>query len=699
MTGLAHAVTIERVAPRAQVADAYTPLLAEHHRFRVRAGEADEAEEEGPSGAEARVPRFHLPTGFRPDRTMDPTAYPKLVDFLHRCAELTEGHALSWHEEEWPVAQMWRLAGALWGQEQRTVVVPRLEAGAAALPGAGAAPLPVYDHARERQDCRNGLHRPSDRRAALLSRWLAHCVRGRAQEAPAPVAGAAPAFLEIFGSLSEGRVPDAVVSAISAGEVRLAGMLACHGASSAGTRGPGGVGAGDEETQSAVLAAEQLAKWLAEQHDDFVDKGLQLVYSLLTDDLQHLDPDQVGHLESGVLSPEDCRSTAAALDWQRGLGLRLWFEQAPGESLQFPFQQYTDAFRTCKAAPPLPAYAARHWHEAPEFSASPRHLCVLYRLLELYCLGEEDCRPVDVVVQALMPQAATADPLDYRHAWQLLTLLEAVNFYERLPEDTAAMVIDSFASQLIAVGLWTWSVYAYAHLRDPRLRSHAIRSTVLRHGPDATPAEMDFLQDLGVPVAWLHEARAYARGHGFRTKEFVAALRDAADTSTNPEEAADLRRLAEEAFLVQWLPTHYVGGREAALLDFLAADPVTPYGHTLVKYRELRRATDAARVDTTPPRLEAIERTLWELKDELDVGRPGNSCDTYVAGQIDFQEKAEFCRGDMLTYVLKLHFKLLALREDAAHDFGDLADAPMREHERIKSLSVASWALVRAMQG
>jgi hypothetical protein len=160
-------------------------------------------------------------------------------------------------------------------------------------------------------------------------------------------------------------------------------------------------------------------------------------------------------------------------------------------------------------------------------------------------LGQDESSE-QALTSALSPHAVTADKLDFRHSFQLLTLLEALGLYESElggPRVKAA-VLDGLAEQLEAGGRWEWAVYVQLHHDDPHVRLRTCRQLLLRHAhenpggfvlPDGSQRRIGraaFLcggsnggggvdsssllsfGGLGLPRALLDEALSYWSGYG-----------------------------------------------------------------------------------------------------------------------------------------------------------------------------------------
>ena len=124
------------------------------------------------------------------------------------------------------------------------------------------------------------------------------------------------------------------------------------------------------------------------------------------------------------------------------------------------------------------------------------------------------------IKSALESESSTADPLDYRTSYLILTLLHSVGgitHHEtsgQLPPH-AAIVRQHMISQLLALGLWKWAIFVCLQIEDNFQRDHIVKENVLlwAYGEKTTKSEVFVADRLKVPRKWLKEAAAWRAGY------------------------------------------------------------------------------------------------------------------------------------------------------------------------------------------
>ena len=105
--------------------------------------------------------------------------------------------------------------------------------------------------------------------------------------------------------------------------------------------------------------------------------------------------------------------------------------------------------------------------------------------------------------------ASTHDPLDHHMIWHQRAVLEAVGTFS---SDDLHVLDMGFVSQLLSLGQCHWAIYVVLHMphRDdyPYLQATAIREILFQYCEtwSAQENQQQFIEDLGIPSAWLHEA-------------------------------------------------------------------------------------------------------------------------------------------------------------------------------------------------
>lgn len=496
----------------------------------------------GAGPAEA-PPRWALPKR-RNDR---PENYAALVRCIHGYVEVhryagaatargpaaAAGVAAAEDSPEWVLEQSWRLASAMWGQEEG-------EGRAQDLPMPGdleRAPDFGYDG--------NGAS-PGARREAAVGDWLAQAVASCVSSSGSSVDGAEwENWRRVLELLSVRRVEEAAGVAMSAGLPRLAVVLTAVATQGVG-RPPARYG--------SKFLAQQASMWQARGADARMPREAFAVYQLLgREGFRDVGLRGVIGRGKGSLRP--------SLDWMRQLGLCLWFGAGASSSSAATDDDSgaggvvapaVDAYETLvadgEALPPTARYFVEPTHHArvhleevcrelrrayvgpsPARPGAGRDRCALHRLLSMYPSRKPGTGGAGAsgvaLLSALEPMAVTPDVMDYRHSWHLMNVVEALGVAEVPDRAKAAAVAEGLRFQLVSVGLWEWAVYvaltAVAEEQESNDRMVATaRELVLRHGHglldapfgSADEKRRELLLVLGVPGAWLHEAAAVRAG-------------------------------------------------------------------------------------------------------------------------------------------------------------------------------------------
>ncbi|CAH8522586.1 unnamed protein product [Heterobilharzia americana] len=145
------------------------------------------------------------------------------------------------------------------------------------------------------------------------------------------------------------------------------------------------------------------------------------------------------------------------------------------------------------------------------------------------------------------------------HLWRFLVSYGYHHFYDNFHEDfyeLSTRICNEFATQLETAGLWEWSVFVLLHIDDEKTREAAVKSLIGRHvslvlpsiinknssanvlpdidfmsneinllpAPSLTKAESFLVNRLGVPIRWIHEAKAILARHRLKAYEHAADL-------------------------------------------------------------------------------------------------------------------------------------------------------------------------------
>ncbi|GFZ04035.1 similar to SUPPRESSOR OF AUXIN RESISTANCE 3 [Actinidia rufa] len=123
--------------------------------------------------------------------------------------------------------------------------------------------------------------------------------------------------------------------------------------------------------------------------------------------------------------------------------------------------------------------------------------------------------------------ASTYDPLDYHMIWHQRAVLEAVGTFTSNDLHVRDM---GFVSQLLCMGQCHWDIYVVIHMphRDdfPYLQATLIREILFQYYEAWSTQELQrqFIEDLSVPSAWLHEAMDTLESKNDACRDFFGRL-------------------------------------------------------------------------------------------------------------------------------------------------------------------------------
>ncbi|KAL3375051.1 hypothetical protein AABB24_006516 [Solanum stoloniferum] len=310
-------------------------------------------------------------------------------------------------------------------------------------------------------------------RRAAFSYWLQESVCHRVQEEVSSLNDSSD--LQHMFLLLTGRQLDAAVElAASRGDVRLACLLSQAG--------------GSMVNRSDV--ARQLDIWRVNGLDfNFVETERIRVLELVAGNIHR------------ALHDVD-------IDWKRFLGLLMWYQLPPETELPIVFRTYQRLLNEGKAPSPVPVYidegpieVSMNWHAVKHFDLG-------YYLMLLHANQEIDFSALKTMFSAF---ASTNDPLDYHMIWHQRAVLEAIGAFSS--NDLHVLDI-SFISQLLCLGQCHWAVYVVLHMPHredcPYLQAALIREILFQYCETWSSQDLQrqFIEDLGIPLAWLNEALA-----------------------------------------------------------------------------------------------------------------------------------------------------------------------------------------------
>ncbi|KAI8544227.1 hypothetical protein RHMOL_Rhmol08G0279500 [Rhododendron molle] len=310
-------------------------------------------------------------------------------------------------------------------------------------------------------------------RRAEFSYWLQECVCHRVQEEVSSL-NESNDLEHIFLLLTGRQLDPAVELAASRGDVRLACLLSQAGGSTVNRRD----------------MARQLELWTINGLDfNFIEKDRIRLYELLA-----------GNIEGAL---QDIQ-----VDWKRFLGLLMWHQLQPDTSLHIVFHTYQQLLEDKRAPYPVPVYIDEGPLEEAANIDTGEHLDLAYYLMLLHA---SEKGKFDALKTMFSAYASTYDPLDYHMIWHQRAVLEAVGAFS----SNDLHVLDmGLVSQLLCMGQCHWAIYVVLHMhhRDdfPYLHANLIREILFQYCEAWCTQELQcqFIEDLGVPAAWLHEAMA-----------------------------------------------------------------------------------------------------------------------------------------------------------------------------------------------
>ncbi|GAB2225398.1 hypothetical protein Droror1_Dr00006190 [Drosera rotundifolia] len=309
-------------------------------------------------------------------------------------------------------------------------------------------------------------------RRAEFSYWLQESVYHRVQEDVGCLADSGG--LEHIFLLLTGRQLDAAVQLAAArGDVRLACLLS-------------------QASGSMVNRSD-----ISRQLDMWSSNGL---------DYNFIETERIRLLE--LLGGHIHRSQGKKIDWKRFLGLLMWYELPSYTHLPTIFQTYQSLLSEGKVPFPVPIYIDEGPDQDLCDSRTSSHFDLAYYLMLLHASKGTEFGHLKSMFSAF---ASTDDPLDYHMIWHQRSVLEAIGAFSSNSLHTLDV---GYVSQLLSLGQCHWAIYVILHMphREDTLYLHPrfIREILFQYCDvwSSQEEQHKFIEDLGVPSAWLHEAMA-----------------------------------------------------------------------------------------------------------------------------------------------------------------------------------------------
>ncbi|THU66371.1 hypothetical protein C4D60_Mb05t13440 [Musa balbisiana] len=308
-------------------------------------------------------------------------------------------------------------------------------------------------------------------RRADFSCWLQDSVCHRVQEDVSCLND--PSDLEQILLLLSGRQLDAAAEiAASRGDVRLAILLSQAG--------------GSMVNRSDM--AQQLDLWRMNGMDfKFIENDRLKLYELLAGNIQ------------GAFQ-------VSSVDWKRYLGLVMWYQLPPDTPLPVIFHTYQQLQSEGRAPHPVPVYIDEGpLEEAIELNIGDN--CDLaYYLMLLHANEDDDFSLLKTMFSAF---SSTHDPLDFHMIWHQRAILEAIGAFNSKELNVLDM---SYVDQLLCLEQCHWAIYVVLHMPYhadvPYIQTKLIKEILLQNCETWSTQETQyqFLEDLGIPSEWMHEA-------------------------------------------------------------------------------------------------------------------------------------------------------------------------------------------------
>uniref|UniRef100_A0A0B7B1H5 Nuclear pore complex protein Nup98-Nup96 n=1 Tax=Arion vulgaris TaxID=1028688 RepID=A0A0B7B1H5_9EUPU len=340
------------------------------------------------------------------------------------------------------------------------------------------------------------IYREKQLRREALSQWLSDASSSKVavEMEASPIISTDSHMKAVFSKLTVREISEACMLAQRGRDHRLALLLA--------------EAAGNTITRQMI--SMQLSRWAELDASQFIDELRLKIYCLLAGELVWCCRDQE------INSCDD-------LDWKRALALHLWYKSPPNSSIQSALRLYQQGFQGNKhykayCAAPLPPYLEEEGADVNEniFDTS-------YHLM---CLYVDKTYSLEAL---LSPTSSTASHLDFRLSWNLLQILQALQ-YTHLSDYHMDSIHVSFASQLETLGLWHWSAFVLLHIRNSYQRYSAVMSVLQRHlevGEEMNEREQFLIEKLHIPAEWLHEVKAtrarYEGNHDAEATHWILA--------------------------------------------------------------------------------------------------------------------------------------------------------------------------------
>ncbi|CAM8961072.1 unnamed protein product [Rhodiola kirilowii] len=308
-------------------------------------------------------------------------------------------------------------------------------------------------------------------RRAKFSFWLQESIHDNVEN-DVSMLDASNYLENIFLLLTGRQLDKAVELAASKGDARLACLLSQAG--------------GSMSNRSDV--AEQIVLWRK--------NGLD--FSLIENDRMRLYKLLAGDIHGSVGDKK--------LDWKRFLGLLMWYQLPPETPLPVVFSSYQNLLDDGDAPHPFPVYIDEPIDGTVIFPT--KHFDLSYYLMLLHANEGSGFGFLKSMFSAF---SSTNDPLDHHMIWHQRAVLEAIGAYSM---DDLQNLDMGLVSQLLCLGQCHWAIYVVLHMPYvpdyPCLHANLIREILFQYceSLNSNHSQRQFIEELGIPVEWIHEAMA-----------------------------------------------------------------------------------------------------------------------------------------------------------------------------------------------
>lgn len=226
------------------------------------------------------------------------------------------------------------------------------------------------------------------------------------------------------------------------------------------------------------LLRHQLDLWRTVQAYEVMPKDIIDIYRLISADFFPTE-------ESGWTN-----SIVYKKGWIRALGSLYWYNESAdmiaegnfgNNILSSALHRFEEVLALELVDVPKPSYEISNRIGLCIGAEYPKVTNGLYALLRACFIGtESNEESLHALSQALHPQGYTADALDYRVSYILMSLFISMGLLS-IDSDIVYIITQHFISQLLYFGEWKWAVFVAMQISDDRVRSNTVRSIILRY--------------------------------------------------------------------------------------------------------------------------------------------------------------------------------------------------------------------------